>query len=450
MKLRAMNGQQSGTEYQMNGMSFTIGREEGNDIIIPESSVSRRHCRFLKNGESWTVEDLQSLNGVYVNGMKIKVPTEVFKGDTIRIHESDFRVEEGPERPASMPVAGAPASKGNGHGCAIVIIFLLMLFIICIAVGGVIAKQRGAAEAPPEAEVSATGTTQADDTLLPDNALDDLKAEAPATQAPPPKQESVAAEAPAVADSVEPVAEKPSRRARLNADLPLVVYSNPEGATIYIDKKHYGTTPAVIKELSAGKHTLELSMQGYELFRTQVETPEPVPAKPYRLILKPGVVQINTEPSGAWVWEGRLLKGVTPLIIEDFAEGEHELDIRGPGCERHVESVKVNKAKGSEVNIALKSMLGGIEVTSQPAGCSVYLNGLYLGVTSEASPLAANGILEGRYVVKVEHPSGIYSNAQVAVKRGETARHEAKIWLPTHKLVLNDGREFYGKLADES
>ena len=154
------------------------------------------------------------------------------------------------------------------------------------------------------------------------------------------------------------------------------------------------------------------------------------------------------------MWEGRRLKGVTPLIIEDLAEGPHELDIRGPGCERHVESVEVTRAKGNELNIALKSLLGGLELTSQPPGCSVYLNGILYGRTEGSgevsSPLAVKDLLEGRYLLKVEHPSGVYYSSQVAVKRGETAKHAAKLWLPTHKLVLKDGREVYGKLAEKA
>ena len=455
MKLRAINGPQAGTEYQLSGMSFSIGREEGNDIIIPVSSVSRRHCRFLKNGEIWSVEDLQSLNGVYVNGMKIKVPTDLYDGDVIRVHEAEFRVEDGPARPGGVSANGNQKKSAKGCGVVGVLagVFLLLVLLAALAVLGAKMFSGGAADKPAEEVSGQVAAEPSDDgNLLSDNALEELKAEPqkPAMAQTAVPQAPVAQSEP----SEEPPKERQSRRQRPSAEVPIVVSSNPEGAVIYIDKRHCGVTPALVKGISEGRHTLELSKRGYELFRTQIETPDSAPSKPYRLILKPGVVLVNTDPAGAWVWEGRRLKGVTPLIIEDLAEGPHELDIRGPGCERHVESVEVTRAKGNELNIALKSLLGGLELTSQPPGCSVYLNGVLYGRTEGSSevssPLAVKDLLEGRYLLKVEHSSGVYYSSQVAVKRGETAKHAAKLWLPTHKLVLKDGREVYGKLAEKA
>ncbi len=464
MKLRAMNGPQAGTEYQMDGMSFTIGREEGNDIIIAATSVSRRHCRFLKNGEFWTVEDLQSLNGVYVNNMKIKVPTEVFNGDIIRVHESEFRVEDGANRPLGASVSlqsvfldGQPKKGGN---CLVIALSVAIVVLVLIATGvvvGIVKMRNSAKKAIDEHKnrtevISEESSEKGDEGLLPENALDEVKA-----QELKPSNTNFTTEdnvEEKVEESSEPEIKKPSRRAQLPSDMPLIVYSDPSGANIYVDKRLCGTTPALIKGISNGKHTLELSLHGYEVFKRQIETPEPIPSKPYKLILKSGVTVVNTDPQGAWVWEGRKFRGTTPLIIDDFDEGKHTLEILGPGCERHVETIDVSSANGRKLNITLKSMFGSLEVTSQPSGCTVYLDGASIGKTpigdEGASSILVDNILEGRHFLKVVHSSGIYSNVQINVKRGETVKHEAKIWLPTHRLVLKDGKEFYGILIEKA
>ncbi|MCX5855246.1 MAG: FHA domain-containing protein [Deltaproteobacteria bacterium] len=63
---------------------MTIGRKEENDIVIDNQSVSGHHAKILKEGDSVFVEDVNSLNGTYVNGQKI-FKSELFNGDVILI-----------------------------------------------------------------------------------------------------------------------------------------------------------------------------------------------------------------------------------------------------------------------------------------------------------------------------------------------------------------------------
>jgi len=63
---------------------MTIGRKEENDIVIDNQSVSGRHAKILKEGDAVFVEDVNSLNGTYVNGQKI-FKSELFNGDVILI-----------------------------------------------------------------------------------------------------------------------------------------------------------------------------------------------------------------------------------------------------------------------------------------------------------------------------------------------------------------------------
>lgn len=51
-----------------------------------EAGISRRHARLIKSGQEWQIEDLGSLNGTYINNVKIApgTPTPLHDGDTVR------------------------------------------------------------------------------------------------------------------------------------------------------------------------------------------------------------------------------------------------------------------------------------------------------------------------------------------------------------------------------
>jgi len=60
----------------------TIGRKPENDIIIINQAISGHHARLIMSGNSLFVEDLNSLNGTYLNGKKVS-RGELYDGDVI-------------------------------------------------------------------------------------------------------------------------------------------------------------------------------------------------------------------------------------------------------------------------------------------------------------------------------------------------------------------------------
>ncbi|HYV37887.1 MAG TPA: FHA domain-containing protein, partial [Gemmataceae bacterium] len=67
-------------------------RHSAADVRLALPDVSRRHCRFVFSDGSWRVFDLNSLNGVFVNGERLQEAT-VFHGDRIRIGSLTFECE---------------------------------------------------------------------------------------------------------------------------------------------------------------------------------------------------------------------------------------------------------------------------------------------------------------------------------------------------------------------
>ena len=71
---------------------ITIGRIQGNDIILPRGNVSKQHARVVERDGKIVVLDLQSTNGTLVNGKRITAPQVVRSGDKIQIGEFVIKV----------------------------------------------------------------------------------------------------------------------------------------------------------------------------------------------------------------------------------------------------------------------------------------------------------------------------------------------------------------------
>ena len=105
MKLIIEDDEGRKTVVQLVREEITIGRQEGNFIRLTERNVSRRHARLVRNNGSVVIEDLNSYNGVRVNGEKIQGPTRIKEGDLVEIGDYDLGIE-GKFEPITTPGSG--------------------------------------------------------------------------------------------------------------------------------------------------------------------------------------------------------------------------------------------------------------------------------------------------------------------------------------------------------
>jgi pilus assembly protein CpaF len=90
---------------------LTVGRVQGNDIVLSKRNVSKQHARLTLKGEQAVVVDLNSTNGTWVNGRKISTPQSLKHGDKIYIADFIITVEpsdDGSERASSAPRVSEP------------------------------------------------------------------------------------------------------------------------------------------------------------------------------------------------------------------------------------------------------------------------------------------------------------------------------------------------------
>ncbi len=85
--------------------AVNIGRVAGNEVILADSSVSRQHARITRNQSGqYTIVDLGSLNGTFVNGDQVLEEREIRDGDVITVGRVDLRVYL-PHGPSSRPAS---------------------------------------------------------------------------------------------------------------------------------------------------------------------------------------------------------------------------------------------------------------------------------------------------------------------------------------------------------
>jgi pSer/pThr/pTyr-binding forkhead associated (FHA) protein len=82
----------TGLTITINRPETIVGRHSEADIRLPLPDVSRRHCRISYHAGNWHVTDLQSLNGVFVNGDRCR-ESRLEHDDEIRIGGFTFVVD---------------------------------------------------------------------------------------------------------------------------------------------------------------------------------------------------------------------------------------------------------------------------------------------------------------------------------------------------------------------
>ena len=98
--LRELTG---GQEHALRGRVTLIGRDPACDVVVRTDQTSFRHAIVVQSGGAYAVEDLESVNGVFVNGMRIRGRMPLKAGD--RLEMPGFAAVL---QPAATPAPAAP------------------------------------------------------------------------------------------------------------------------------------------------------------------------------------------------------------------------------------------------------------------------------------------------------------------------------------------------------
>lgn len=87
-RLLIKNRDQASKIYLLSTDSVVIGRQSYCDVVLSDNAVSREHAKLSKISDVWFIEDLQSRNGVWINGKRIDKRVALERQDLIQIGET--------------------------------------------------------------------------------------------------------------------------------------------------------------------------------------------------------------------------------------------------------------------------------------------------------------------------------------------------------------------------
>jgi pSer/pThr/pTyr-binding forkhead associated (FHA) protein len=89
-RLVVLTSEIAGQEFSLSRASVVIGRTEENDLVINHRSISRHHAKIVREGDRYTIVDLQSANGVRVNNEDYE-RIELHAGDVVELGHVKLR-----------------------------------------------------------------------------------------------------------------------------------------------------------------------------------------------------------------------------------------------------------------------------------------------------------------------------------------------------------------------
>jgi FHA domain/zinc-ribbon domain len=82
--LAVRRGPNAGSQFLLDSDLTLVGRHPDSDIFLDDVTVSRRHAEFYRQGGRFTVRDVGSLNGTYVNRERIE-EAQLNEGDEVQV-----------------------------------------------------------------------------------------------------------------------------------------------------------------------------------------------------------------------------------------------------------------------------------------------------------------------------------------------------------------------------
>ncbi|MFN8449936.1 MAG: FHA domain-containing protein [Anaerolineae bacterium] len=115
-RLIVRRGPQPNQSYELNKDIVTLGRDITNDIVINDPEVSRHHMRLTRGAGGFTIEDLGSTNGTFINGQRLTGARPLRAGDMVGLGETvtlAYEMSAGGQEPGIEAPGGTAVSPAQ-------------------------------------------------------------------------------------------------------------------------------------------------------------------------------------------------------------------------------------------------------------------------------------------------------------------------------------------------
>lgn len=91
-RLVITSGPREGVEIDLPGEQLTIGRSSESGLVIRDDYTSTHHARLMLWDANWVIQDLDSTNGTFLDGVRVTLPTAVPPGTPVTIGTTTFEL----------------------------------------------------------------------------------------------------------------------------------------------------------------------------------------------------------------------------------------------------------------------------------------------------------------------------------------------------------------------
>jgi hypothetical protein len=204
----------------------------------------------------------------------------------------------------------------------------------------------------------------------------------------------------------------------------LKITSNPEdGMKVFLDGKYTGKkTPATLKKAASGKHEITLKNKWFQPISKYVTVEDnqvtevnfsmdPIYGEVTLKTNPPANIYINGKKVGFESYQGRLKEGI------------HSFKAQKKKYKSFSTERKILTGQHYTVDLNLKPKLGRLDITSDPYGAEITLNGKEYGKT----PRMIHDLLVGKYQVELEKEGYFLTKDTIFIREGKTAIADIKL-----------------------
>lgn len=88
------SGPKAGLELPLGTEPLTIGRSSESGLVVRDDYTSSHHARLLLWGDQWMIQDLDSTNGTWHDGVRVTAPVPVVVGAPIKVGATTFELRK--------------------------------------------------------------------------------------------------------------------------------------------------------------------------------------------------------------------------------------------------------------------------------------------------------------------------------------------------------------------
>ncbi len=229
--------------------------------------------------------------------------------------------------------------------------------------------------------------------------------------------------------------------------------SDPQGARVMINGIDSGVTPCTVDRIPGGDVILRMELNGFSP-REQAIKLRAGQRENITMVLKPLPAELEcvSIPTGARIYLNNQFRGPAPVTLTGLEPGSYRVRAELEGYETSARTVKVGRAQKLTEEFRLEGNVGTLELTTEPAGVKIFIDGKEMGNTkappqgdaSLSEALTLRTVIAGPHSVQLTKEGFAPKEFKIEIQLNQTsARHEklVRMFIPDHEVRTSSGTE---------